>query len=197
MILVGLGHRLGVGKDAVAKILVERYGFVRRGFADSLKEEVLATMPRTLDAIAQAVFTGRYVTAKERGQLPVLMRELVYELKPPIIRAFLQEWGTELRRAEDSEYWIRRVAEWVDRQAPDARIVFTDLRFRNEVEFVKDRGGYLVRVDRDLVRLGEASTHESEQDPGQGRWEFIIPNHGTLEDLTLIVGGLARYVGLN
>lgn len=199
MIVIGLGHRFGVGKDAVATILVRDYGFVRRGFADALKEEVLARLPRTLDAMAHAVFTGRYAVAKEKGPeaIKALREELVYSLKPPVVRALLQEYGSELRRYDNPDYWTNRMDDWLWATNP-ARVVFTDVRFPNEVALVRARGGCLVRVDRCQAPMNEASGHQSEQDPCPNEWGYIIPNHGeTLADLEGEVRTFAARFGIS
>lgn len=58
----------------------------------------------------------------------------------------LQWWGTEYRRAQDSEYWTR---QWKAAINPNANIVLTtDMRFLNEAEAVKSVGGFTVNVTR-------------------------------------------------
>ena len=64
-----------VGKDSVADVLVRRYGFVRRGFADALKDEVLDRLPRTL---------GAYLESTMHLENTADRRRLMYELKPPL-----------------------------------------------------------------------------------------------------------------
>jgi hypothetical protein len=58
----------------------------------------------------------------------------------------LQWWGTEYRRAQDQDYWVK---QWKDGINPKASIVMaTDMRFINEAQAVKSVGGYTVRVSR-------------------------------------------------
>jgi hypothetical protein len=61
----------------------------------------------------------------------------------------LQWWGTEYRRAQDSDYWVR---QWKAAINPKANIVMaTDMRFFNEAAAVKSVGGFTVQVNRKNV----------------------------------------------
>jgi len=174
MIVVGLGYRMRVGKDSVADVLVRRYGFVRRGFADALKDEVLDRLPRTLGAYLEH-HEGLEDTVDRRWQL-------VYGFKPDLIRALLQEYGTEVRRADDPRYWVKKVARWVEDCRPQ-RLVVPDVRFRNEVEFVRALGGRYVRVDRPGVEPVALGTHASESELNGAEPDYVVRNDGALEDL--------------
>ena len=171
-----------VGKDSVADVLVRRYGFVRRGFADALKDEVLDRLPRTL---------GAYLDLAGLEDTVGLRRSLVYVLKQPIVRALLQEYGTEVRRTDDPRYWGKKVAGWVEDYRPQ-RLVVPDVRFRNEIEFVRALGGRYVRVDRPGVELAALDTHASESELDGVEPDYVIHNDGTLEDLERRVEAMAR-----
>lgn len=61
----------------------------------------------------------------------------------------LQWWGTEYRRAQNSNYWVD---QWKAAINPKANIVLTtDMRFINEAEAVKSVGGFTVQVNRKNV----------------------------------------------
>jgi len=182
MIVVGLGYRMQAGKDSVADVLVRRYGFVRRGFADALKDEVLDRLPRTL---------GAYLDLAGLEDTVALRRSLMYVLKPPLVRALLQEYGTEVRRADDPRYWVKKVAGWVDDCRPQ-RLVVPDVRFWNEVVFVRALGGRYVRVDRPRVELAALDTHASEFELDGVEPDYTVRNDGTLEDLERQVEAMAR-----
>jgi dephospho-CoA kinase len=65
--------------------------------------------------------------------------------------------------------------------------IITDCRFPNEAKAIKDRGGILIRVNRprygnSMVAL--ATAHESETAlDGYEKWNYIIDNNGTIEEL--------------
>ena len=183
MIVVGLGYRMLAGKDSVADVLVRRYGFVRRGFADALKDEVLDRLPRTLGAYLKHML--HLENTADRRWL------LVYGFKPPLVRALLQEYGTDVRRADDLRYWVKKVARWVEDCRPQ-RLVVPDVRFRNEAEFVRAPGGRYVQVDRPRAEPAALDTHASESELDGVEPDYVVRNDGTLEDLERRVEVMAR-----
>lgn len=171
--ILGIAGHIGAGKDTIAARLVMRHGFVRIGFADALKHEVARILRRTVLAYAA-----------ERGFLDsdadpeAAITRLLWHDRTPVTRALLQEWGTELRRREDPDYWLLR---WRDAAFPYPRAVVPDVRFANEARFLRACGGRLVNV----VRPGYGGdTHVSEAfvDTWSG-WDATIDNSGTLDDL--------------
>lgn len=69
--------------------------------------------------------------------------------------------------------------------------IITDVRFPNEAQAIKDRGGILIRVNRPVSAIGanklkhkSITQHPSETalDDYQD-WNYIIDNNGTIEDL--------------
>lgn len=178
--LIGIAGVAGAGKDVVARRLVQRWGFVRIGFADALKDEVLEKFPRTMLKIWEDSAEGADVPDDREVQKSIL-RSLI-ETKPGAIRTLLQEYGTEVRRLDDTDYWVAR---WLDRcsQDWDRRIVTPDMRFENEFQTIK-RWGLVVKVVR--PDAPGAGTHASET--GVAAWpdstfDWCAQNVGTLEDL--------------
>ena len=61
------------------------------------------------------------------------------------VRKILQWWGTDVRRAEDPYYWVEKMRSWIMANRPDSLVV-GDVRFWEEVEFVRHVGGWLFRI---------------------------------------------------
>lgn len=92
-------------------------------------------------------------------------------------RRMLQEIGMA-RRAEAEDYWVVQAA----RQLRAGRsTVITDVRFENEVDFLRCLQGTLVRVTRPGV--GPVNDHVSETALDHFTPCYVIENSGTLEDL--------------
>ncbi len=90
----------------------------------------------------------------------------------------LQWWGTEYRRAQDSQYWVNK---WKQSLNPLADIVIaTDMRFRNEAAVVKEVGGYtvnVVRLNQDgmvYVDPSRSAMHPSEIDMDGYNYDYAI-----------------------
>ena len=58
----------------------------------------------------------------------------------------LQWWGTEYRRFQDPDYWVNKLCVSIPSTLDVALI--TDVRFVNEAECIKNRGGYNVKIER-------------------------------------------------
>ena len=135
------------GKSTVAKHLQEKYGFIRINFKDALLQELKTYFPDFLSA--------------EASYHACTVDELL-EKKPGHIRQFLQNFGTELRRSENENYWIQK---WVDKlrdyvYVAIKSVVVDDCRFLNEADTVRSNGGIIIRV----IKIGQESsdTHNSE-----------------------------------
>jgi hypothetical protein len=64
------------------------------------------------------------------------------------IRTALQYWGTEVRRAQDELYWVKKaIAGATKASAAGKSVVFTDLRYPNEEEACRKAGFFTVRLD--------------------------------------------------
>ena len=175
--VVGVSGKIGHGKDEVAKVLVER-GFVVVRFSDELKREVLQRLRRTLKEVVLAEDPRVPVDAGEGWWDARLAHEL-WSRKPPIIRKLLQEFGTEVRRADDPDYWCKKWYQVVAGSC--ASVVAPDVRFENEARYVKMFNGRLVRVFR--PGCDSTDTHPSETAlDGWSNWDAVIVNDGTLDD---------------
>lgn len=170
--LIGLTGYARVGKDTAGRILVERYGLKRYAFADKLREFVYYLNP--------------LVIAKDDNCLATL-REVVDrygwdEVKDrfPLARAYLQDVGVWFRKNVAEDYWVRIVAQnWLLDGKPDA--VITDVRFPNEVSWVRSNQGVIVRVNRD--GYGPVNGHESEK-AHELPCDLEITNPGSLDGFT-------------
>lgn len=126
--LVGLIGPAGAGKDTVAHYLVEQHGFHRTAFADKLREFVTRIDPTYAALVASF---GGYEAAHHAH---------------PSIRQRLGEVGNAARELISSEVWVDAVdTEIADVDGP---IVVSDVRQRNEAEWLEEMGGVLVAVSR-------------------------------------------------
>lgn len=147
--LVAFTGLKGSGKDTAASVFVER-GYEHVKFADSLKE-----MLRTL---------LRYRGAPEAEIERMIEGDLKEEPSPYLsgrsARYAMQTLGTEWGRELMSEtFWID-AAE--DRLRGRDRVVVSDVRFGNEADLIRTRGGSLYRIQRGAETPAIADVHPSE-----------------------------------
>lgn len=62
--------------------------------------------------------------------------------------------------------------------------IITDMRFPNEIEDIRSRGGITIRVNRyDITGQGKLNPHSSETALDDAKFDYEIINDGTIEDL--------------
>jgi hypothetical protein len=70
---------------------------------------------------------------------------------------------------------------WITSQYPDW--IIADCRFLNEIEAIKERGGYVIKIERDM---GVNHTHPSEIEQNEyNNYDFVIDNNGTINYLVV------------
>ena len=81
-----------------------------------------------------------------------------------LIRPLLVEYGTGLMRKLDSQYWIRRMERSIELgKSIGAKVFITDLRYANELEWLKSKGGKLIHITK--TGAVPANEEEKRQDP--------------------------------
>lgn len=131
-----------VGKSTASLHLVENYNFHRLNFKDGLVREMKQRFPDLLEEIAK---------------MHLCTIDGLFEEKPPLMRALMQNFGTDVMRDIDPLYWVK---QWIKALPENKNIVVDDVRFLNEAECVQSRGGIIIRLERDDIING--GSHESE-----------------------------------
>lgn len=179
-IKIGFGYKARRGKDTACRAIVRHLGDVlnikQYAFADALRAEiVVASYDRwildhpgeSFDAQLAMQNLCRWASVDYDPNAP---KDLDYPIGKQ--RALLQWWGTEYRRAEDPDYWVKKLAARIEREAP-AFAVISDLRFPNEFEFCD----YRVRMDRPGFEIDDGAHYISEillNKLPDSRWSNVI-----------------------
>ena len=127
-LLIGLSGKLGSGKDYIAHNLIIpiieqlRYRYLQCAFADQIKINVM---------------TKYNINYKD-----------VYVNKTAQSRQLLQIEGTDIARSQDVNIWIKYIDNWikVHEMRGISIYIITDVRFKNEVEFIKEHNGIMIKV---------------------------------------------------
>ncbi|KAG5182993.1 Deoxynucleotide monophosphate kinase [Tribonema minus] len=160
MRIIGLVGTKGAGKDTFADAL----GLPKFSFAAPIKEACCAIF-----MLDDEAFEDRH------------LKETVdprWGISP---RSMLQTLGTECVRGHfGDDHWIRHMSMRLE-QCSEDDIVITDVRFRDEADFVKARGGELIRIVRPALNVDDA--HSSETAIRNIACDAIILNDGSKEQL--------------
>jgi hypothetical protein len=171
MQIVGVCGDKQHGKDTVARFLIElanEYGVraTRRAMADPLKEE-----------IAECFAPRMGVTKHE------LLRQMNTTEEKERWRLIMQWWGTEYRRAEDPDYWVKQLDRWMQQHKKGyGLVVVPDIRFLNEVRYVTEHEGYMIWITR--AGFPTDDPHLSECEWKQFKeWDRVIKSDGPKDNL--------------
>jgi len=183
-IKIGFGYKARHGKDTACQHIVAKRSLqcdvIQMAFADALRAEVNAAIyDRCIpDAASSSAYpeSTRQLAVQRICQWAGVPYDAHAEITPDDPfgkqRALLQWWGTEYRRAQDPEYWTKRLAETLERRQPTFAVI-SDMRFRNEFDFCD----YRIRLDRPGFEIASGAHHSSEtqlDDLPDDAWDTIL-----------------------
>jgi hypothetical protein len=168
--IIGLTGYAQSGKDTVAKVLVDHYGFKRVAFADPIRKLLYEMNP--------AVKDGDY---RLQGVVDAYGWD-VAKTAFPEVRRLLQDLGVGARKVFGEDFWVNRSLASI---LENEKTVITDVRFINEAEMVKHQSGQVWRIKR--MGVNAVNGHISEQELDGYKVDQIFANNGTLENLELMI----------
>jgi len=126
--VLGLCGQMASGKDYVYEYLRDDDPFrrvMRMGFADGVRRELVQEVLGALGInLGDSAGAGNWAKPYSAGQ-----------------RWLMQQWGTDYRRAQDPDYWVKAGLAFIEEQAqPGDLWVVTDVRFANEVAAIEGLG---------------------------------------------------------
>lgn len=167
--LIGISGKKGSGKNTVANIIAKQQvlGNTKHNYYDFAFAAMLKFLLENLvdqDTDFDKNSKNKLGLCDNNGKIYT-------------IRELLQLIGTKLRDI-DPDIWIKALDK-------DTRgysdVMITDVRFLNEAEYIKSKGGLLVRINRPNL---EEDQHISETElDNYSNWDYVIKNDGTMEDL--------------
>lgn len=165
--IIGIAGKKGSGKDTLGDYLCENYGYIRYAFGDPVKE-----VCRILFGFNDNQLYGN--SKEEMTDWGISPRRAFQVIGTEFGRKQLHKIMPELK-LEDGELWIeifRRTC------SSESCIVITDVRFENEAQAIRDKGGVIIMMDSAYAK---EDGHESERI--EVEYDYLVKNHGTKEEL--------------
>lgn len=185
MVLIGLLGTKGSGKSTGANYLVSKFGFIEKSFADCLKK------------ICQELFLfsdDQLYGTQEQKETP---DPRWFNCSP---RSAMQFIGTDLLRNQMEQImpgigkniFTHHFRIWYHEQIknnPDINVVISDVRFQNEVDFIHELGGIVIKIHRPDIESSD--NHQSEKENLTiCNYDYHIENNKTVCDFKKELGNI-------
>ena len=200
--IIGLVGFIGSGKGTVGDIL-EQKGFIKDSFAKPLKDACAVMFGWSRELLEGDTEMSR----KWREEPDSYWSEKFGREFTP--REALQKMGTEAgREVFHKDIWVISLLN----RAKGKDVVVTDVRFQNEIQYIQDNGGIVIRVKRgedpdwfpllEKIKLDTERTkfmqhehiHKSEWDWVGCEFDYTIDNNGTIQDLGKDVERVLQFI---
>lgn len=175
--IILLGYKAKSGKDEVGKYLVKTHGFTRVAFADELKDLTMTVFGLTSKQVHGSL---KDVVDKNYGVTP---------------RKLLQDYGKE-KRDIDEDFWSKKAGDKILKlrlQKNKNRFVITDLRFENELNYIRDKIGraldlpvIAIKINRPNLDRKSVSNRDDISETALDNfenWDYVINNNKDIETL--------------
>lgn len=202
--IVGLVGFIGSGKGSVADISVNKHGYIKESFANSVKDAVSSVFGWERNLLEGDTPESRVWRETDDAWWSEHLK------RPFSPRLALQLMGTESgRNVFHRDVWVLSLLKRVH---PQKNYVIADVRFPNEIDMIKKMGGKVYRVKRgpepewfnfaeglNMTTSFDGSIQKMKNYPdvhySEWAWvgkffDSVIENEGTLKDLELKVAKL-------
>lgn len=172
-LMVGLAGKARTGKDTAAMYLYYKFGFEVYSFATPIKDALKAMFG----------LTNEQIEGPEKEQAILWLGKSPREL----MQTLGTQWGRDQVRPDvwmlalDQQFAIQK--NFHKRLQGEFLPVVKDVRFENEAQWVRDRGGLLIHLERS--NAGNVRRHESELGLEVMPGDIVIKNNESITALQI------------
>ena len=197
MYIIGLTGYKGSGKDTIADYLVNEQGFIKIAFADFIR-----------NALKELFDWDDENFSQEKKEIPdsywgVTPRKMCQEIGTEFLRIHCKDFiSQDFKLPNDEDYkatfHIKRINKEIIKLLDvnsNVKIVFSDIRFQDELDYVKSLGGIIVKINRISSNKNQFSEHVSEKNiDSLQNVDYKIDNDGTILELLKKVNLIVEYI---
>lgn len=187
MIKVAISGQARTGKNTLAQMIVDHtiptqispsyvpnYKIV--AVADPIKNMIMQMVP---NADPECLWGPSELRSKV---MPGNLKDL--DGNPLTYRKALMDIGS-LGRRYNPDTWLNALVQDAEKNNSMRVYVVSDVRFPNEINYLKDHGFYMIRLKRnDIPQIDDISETAQLQIP-DSFFDYIVENNGSLNDLDL------------
>lgn len=171
--IIGLSGYARSGKDTVAGMLMGLHGYERVAFADKIRELLYEMDPLVMH---------NYMDFRLQDVIDSKGWEIA-KTEFPEVRRLLQDLGVGARKLFGDTFWVDQVVGQFGHSwwGYDTNVVITDVRFINEAQAIKGKGGQIWRINRPGTEA--INDHVSEHDLDGWDFDVVIENDSDMPAL--------------
>lgn len=184
--LIGISGKKQSGKNTVGVILQCLYeNATFEQIEDTIDAGLMIYDPKDMELVSFASKLKEIASNLIGSSYWEFEGQIFKDEKNPLIgitnREILQKIGTSFRKLFGEDIWIKVLFKYLEYKGLDKNYIITDVRYKNEAKAIKERGGILIRVNRNT---DSNDTHQSEVDlDDYDKFDFIIDNNGSVKEL--------------
>ena len=167
MKIIGLCGSKGSGKDTFADYLVNTEGYIKIAFADYIRNSLKVLFDWDDEKFKQ---TNKEVDDEYWGVSP---RKMMQEMGTEFLREHCNNIISQDFKLYDgtvykSTFHIKRLNYDINKfyqncgNTEALKIIISDIRFQDELDYVKNLGGTIINIDRPTKEKNDFSNHSSE-----------------------------------
>jgi hypothetical protein len=189
--IIGICGFQSSGKDTIAELLINEYGFKKLSFAGALKDVLSVIFGWSREKLEGLTKEDR----EWREQIDIWWSKTL-DMPQLTPRYALQYFGTELFRNHwHPDIWVKVVEnKLINMVKEEENVIITDCRFENEINLIRNYGGQIINVYRNMpqwfteykngIEVEEVNLlHRSETEWIRCQVDTVIENNGTIEEL--------------
>ena len=178
--IIGISGKAGSGKDTAARMLEIIYAnpeisyedYCNRNYSKFADISITHFADTLKDTAMTMCVLGEWDVNTQEG------KKRTIDWLGITVRELLQKLGTCVRQGIDNEFWIKSLyagtEDWKN-------IIIADVRFPEEVKSIRDRGGVILRLEREGAGAGDHISETALDDYND--WDEIIYNNDSLSSL--------------
>lgn len=193
MAIIGVSGKARSGKNVFAEYLAtELYEKTRQPYVLMAYADVLKNMVQEEFDLSWEQLWGNEKEVDDKRYRKVLkymggVRSDRDELPSPYWtgREIMQAFGS-FYRSIDPNFWVKKLFRIMEEKEYN-NVIVTDVRYPNEVDPILERGGYHIRIYRDIENKIHGQGHSSETSLDEDyKIDFSIKNNNTLDHLRIV-----------
>lgn len=191
-LLLGFSGKMASGKSTTAKNILtsiensannESNGtsFKVVSFADELRKEVSLLLSHAREVDSPSKYSKHEIFSNVDKRIAKKLYNFILSDQRNIRRTVMQVWGTDVRRANNENYWVEKA---IDKalllNSQGINVGVDDVRFENEAVATLENNGILVRLDispeEQLRRLEEIRNKQIDKSTLKHSSEMALDN---------------------